>query len=198
MFVDDVDMNNFPSYFDVKVHNHFRSKERLVNIMHMIAMKNNFEFKVDRSNKSRLYFSCVNDGCTWDLKAATLNKKSNFWKITSYVNIHTCVKDIMTNNHKQATCSIVADCIKSWHVDEATIEKLCPNDIISRMRNHHGVDISYFKAWKGRDLALDSIRGSAEDSYALLPRIGAALKETNPSTFIISIFFLLQYSNFSC
>ena len=46
--------------------------------MHMIAMKNNFEFNVDRSNKSRLYFNYVNDGCSWDLKAATLNKKNNF------------------------------------------------------------------------------------------------------------------------
>ena len=56
------------------------------------------------------------------------------------------------------------------------------------MRNHHGVKI-YFKAWKGHDLALDSIRGNAEDSYALLPRIGAALKETNLRTFVISTFF---------
>ena len=47
----------------------------------------------------------------------------------------------------------------------------------------------YFKAWKGHDLALDSIRGNAEDSYALLPRIGAALKETNLRTFVISTFF---------
>ena len=41
----------------------------------------------------------------------------------------------------------------------------------------YSVGISYFKAWKARGLALDLIRGSVEDSYALLPTVAESLKE---------------------
>ena len=74
-------------------------------IMYMIAIRNNFQFKLDRSSKSRLYFVCVNDGCSWDMKAAIVSKHSNFWYVTLYKSSHSCVKDIRTNNHGQATSS---------------------------------------------------------------------------------------------
>ena len=64
------------------------------------------------------------------------------------------------------------------------------------MRKDHGVDISYHKAWKGRELALDATRGNAEDSDKKLPIIAAALKEKNEGTscyfcFLFFLFFLL-------
>ena len=78
VFVDGVDLKNFCRFFDIKVHNHFKSKSSLVKIMHMIAIRYNFKSKVDRSNKTRLYFVYVNDGCSWNLKAAAVSKDSNF------------------------------------------------------------------------------------------------------------------------
>ena len=100
VFVDDVDLKNFPKFSDVKVHNHFKSKSSLVKIMHKIVIRNNFQFNVDRSSKTRLYFICVNDGCSWDLKVAVVSKDSNFWHAISYKNSPSCIKDIRTNNHR--------------------------------------------------------------------------------------------------
>ena len=37
------------------------------------------------------------------------------------------------------------------------------------MNRQHEINISYEKAWRAREFALESIRGSPEESYNLLP-----------------------------
>ncbi|KAA0035755.1 uncharacterized protein E6C27_scaffold403G00270 [Cucumis melo var. makuwa] len=51
------------------------------------------------------------------------------------------------------------------------------------MKIHHGVYISYDKAWRGREIALNSIRGTPEDSYAMLSAFSDALIRNNPGTY---------------
>ncbi|KAA0044975.1 uncharacterized protein E6C27_scaffold74G002830 [Cucumis melo var. makuwa] len=36
----------------------------------------------------------------------------------------------------------------------------CPSDVINYMKIHHGVNVSYDKAWRGREIALNFIRGT--------------------------------------
>ncbi|TYK23824.1 protein FAR1-RELATED SEQUENCE 4-like [Cucumis melo var. makuwa] len=48
------------------------------------------------------------------------------------------------------------------------------------MKIHHGVNISYDKAWRGRKIALNSIRGTPEDSYVMLSTFLDALIQNNP------------------
>ncbi|CAL8109140.1 unnamed protein product [Prunus armeniaca] len=56
------------------------------------------------------------------------------------------------------------------------------SDIIKDVRQNFGVTISYSKAWRSRELALKIIRGSAEESYALLPSYCYVLERTNSGT----------------
>ncbi|CAL8996235.1 unnamed protein product [Prunus brigantina] len=56
------------------------------------------------------------------------------------------------------------------------------SDIIKDVRQNFGVTISYSKAWRSRELAIKIIRGSAEESYALLPSYCYELERTNPGT----------------
>ncbi|KAA0051564.1 protein FAR1-RELATED SEQUENCE 4-like [Cucumis melo var. makuwa] len=48
---------------------------------------------------------------------------------------------------------------------------------------HHGGNISYDKAWRGHEIALNSIRGTPEDSYAMLSAFSDALIRNNPGTY---------------
>ena len=45
--------------------------------------------------------------------------------------------------------------MKSCLNDDASLEKLAPEEIKTRMKKDYGVDVSYFVAWKGRALVLD-------------------------------------------
>ena len=198
MFVDNVNIENIPSFFDVKVNNMFTTKENLFTIMREIAIINNFEFVVDKSSQSRVYLSCSVGTCSWKFRARSLNGNKNIWKIAHYVNKHSCLLDISHNNHRQASCSFVSACLKKIFVDESVAEKFTPKDIILLMRKDHGVDISYYKAWKGRELALNAMRGNAEDSYKNLPIISAALKEKNEGSLCYIYIFFLFYVLLLC
>ncbi|KAA0042312.1 protein FAR-RED ELONGATED HYPOCOTYL 3-like [Cucumis melo var. makuwa] len=54
-----------------------------------------------------------------------------------------------------------------------------PSDVINYMKIHHGVNVSYDKAWRGREFALNSIRVTLEDSYAMLSAFSDALIRNN-------------------
>ena len=77
MFVDDVDIEKLPSFFNVKVNNMFRSKDSLLNIMHKIAIVNNFEFDVEKSSQSCVYLSSKVASCSWKFRVWSLNGNSN-------------------------------------------------------------------------------------------------------------------------
>lgn len=43
-----------------------------------------------------------------------------------------------------------------------------PKDIVHFIYSEHGLNITYQKAWRACEAALDEMRGSLEDSYKLL------------------------------
>lgn len=185
VLIDGLDFENFPTVFDVKKHYMFHTKEYLGKVMHLIAIRNNFQFKVKRSTLRRYSLVCVKDKCCWKLNAAS-GKESTFWVITSYDKEHSCELDIVSNDHKQASSFLVAECIKRKLRMEGCENKSCPKDIVNWMCEQYGVKISYYKGWRARQKALDSIRGTAEESYALIPVIGEALKDKNTGICVCS------------
>ncbi|CAA7015041.1 unnamed protein product [Microthlaspi erraticum] len=50
------------------------------------------------------------------------------------------------------------------------------------MLDHHSVRVSYWKAWRARELAMDSAKGSTAASYGLLPAYLHLLNVSNPGT----------------
>ncbi|XP_062114150.1 protein FAR1-RELATED SEQUENCE 3-like [Humulus lupulus] len=50
------------------------------------------------------------------------------------------------------------------------------------MKVDYGVGVTYNKAWRVKELAVDDVRGSNEESYALLPSYLHMLKLANPGT----------------
>ncbi|KAM1262833.1 hypothetical protein ACFX2G_028523 [Malus domestica] len=58
-----------------------------------------------------------------------------------------------------------------------------PRDIIEDMRKDMCVSISYVKAWRAKEHALELVRGSPEESYSLLPSYFAVLEAKNPEIY---------------
>ena len=57
-----------------------------------------------------------------------------------------------------------------------------PNEIMQVMLGDHDVNISYWKAWRAREVALDNAKGSSGASYNLLPDYLQRLVASNPGT----------------
>ncbi|WKA02277.1 hypothetical protein VitviT2T_020488 [Vitis vinifera] len=77
----------------------------------------------------------------------------------------------------------------SWLIGESIREtyqgvgcEFQPKDIVADIRKQYGIQISYDKAWRAKELALGSIRGSPEESYKTLPSYCYILEQKIPGT----------------
>ena len=98
-----------------------------------------------------------------------------------YDNTHVCslIHD-ENEDHKQASSQVIGNVIKSKYDGIARIYK--PKEIVHDFRVQYAVTISYDKAWRAREFALQSVRGTAEESFKLLPSYFAMLEARNPGT----------------
>ena len=59
-----------------------------------------------------------------------------------------------------------------------------PGDIIKYMQQDYGVSMSYKKALRSKEKALEALYGTDEQSYAFLPTLSYMLKTKNPGSVI--------------
>ena len=68
--------------------------------------------------------------------------------------------------HKQAKASLIANFVK----DRLRFNNMyTPKEIMFDFQMEFGVTISYRKAYLGREIAMNEIRGSFEESFQILP-----------------------------
>ncbi|CAL2270546.1 unnamed protein product [Prunus armeniaca] len=91
--------------------------------------------------------------------------------------VHECDLRFVHDDHLQAIAALVATSFKRKLKDSRTI--YTPSDIMRDVKHNFGFTIHY---WKARELALFSIRGSAEEAYYILPAYCYELEHMNPST----------------
>lgn len=113
----------------------------------------------------------------------------NILSVTKYVWKHTFNVDVVKCDHQQASSPVVSECIKNKFSEDV----LFPKKIINHMRTKFGVGISYYKAWQAIELALRFLRGSTEDSYALLLYFTKALMFNNIGLFLYSNIFIYYH-----
>ncbi|OVA05237.1 hypothetical protein BVC80_8095g4 [Macleaya cordata] len=63
-----------------------------------------------------------------------------------------------------------------------------PKDIIKRFKTYYGVDLEYYFAYAGRNLAMTEIYGDAAKSYSKLIWYTEALKKSNPGSHTMDLF----------
>ncbi|GMN60209.1 hypothetical protein TIFTF001_029300 [Ficus carica] len=109
--------------------------------MHLIASRGNFEFKVDKYNVDFYVLSCIVDGCTWMVRASRISGR-DIWVVRKYVSQHTCPRDVVSNEHHQASSQFVSELLKA-DFSLGINERARPRDAMALMCGKHGVEISY-------------------------------------------------------
>ncbi|KAL1207798.1 hypothetical protein V5N11_013972 [Cardamine amara subsp. amara] len=78
------------------------------------ALERKFEFKTLWSNKTRVILGCVDDKCSWRLRALVV-PHSEFFVVRKLVDKHTCDTTHGNPNHEQATATTLASLICSGY-----------------------------------------------------------------------------------
>ena len=143
------------------------------------AINNKFQFKTKRSEPREYLATCVDDNCKWYIRASKIKKTETF-VVRKYVNTHTCSLDIIMEDHRQANCNVIGELVKTKFSSFKRIHT--PSDIMKDMLDDYGVSMSYSKACRSKEKALQLVRGKVDDSYQQLPMYLHMLTVANPGT----------------
>lgn len=125
---------------------------------------------------------CVAIDCPWRVYAAKVDGSRNF-QIRQATLMHSCSVDARRNYHKLATTQVIGELIQSRFIGikrgptPATIRKIMLDDF--------NVTVSYWKSWRSREIAMESVLGSMAGSYALMPAYMGLLQTTNPGSICV-------------
>ncbi|BBN70309.1 hypothetical protein Prudu_1456S003400 [Prunus dulcis] len=156
----------------------YPNKIALLKTISLAAIRGHFRFRTVQSGKRRFCVRCWQVPCPWKLRAYKVGLHE--FKVVKYDPLHECDLRFVSSHHPQATAELVSDCVKWRFQDARSIYTAA--DIKTDVKKKFGVSISYSTAWRSRELAFKTMRGSAEESYSLLPSYCYELERTNPGT----------------
>ncbi|XP_075491023.1 uncharacterized protein LOC142529379 [Primulina tabacum] len=158
----------------------FSSKTEVKKVLSKIALNSSFEFESFKSSRNIYSVRYVNKGCSWRIWTSK-HKNSTDFVIRTYSNTHNCDLTRMRKRHQQASSSVVCDMlVEKFRGQHKTPQ---PKSIMTMMRNK-GVDIIYYKALKGKQLAHDNFRDDPERSFGLLHSYLKMVERMNPGSII--------------
>ncbi|KAL0655426.1 hypothetical protein Bca4012_076010 [Brassica carinata] len=164
---------------DLFVGKTFETRNTFKQHMSLYDIKNKF---VDRSAKSApsvMVLECIGQTCTWRVYAV-LVKGSSMYEVRKIGGEHSCSIDERSGYQRQATSSVIGEMLRQQFSGTGVGPR--PREIRQVMRGDHAVNISYWKAWRSREVAVDIAKGSCGASYQSLPNYLQRLVVANPGT----------------
>ncbi|KAL5581810.1 hypothetical protein UlMin_014252 [Ulmus minor] len=165
--------------FDVEVSDVLNNKKEFQKRLHLMMIRTRYEFKVQKSSPNLVVVHCMDNNCSWRVCGMRL-MNTGCWMVTKFMKEHTCTVDYKREGHRQSTSWVIGDCLKNRYI--ALSRTFKPKDIVDDVRERFGVQITYNKAWRAREAAYDTLRGTPEESYTFLPSFLYVLVECNPGT----------------
>lgn len=175
------DGNDITSTEHLYVGQVFVDRDAFKTHMSLYALANKFRYFVRKSEPGKVVLQCSGLSCSWRVYAAKIHGSVHF-EIKTVENTHRCTVDERGQFRKHATSSIVGGMMRKKYIGTGSGPR--PGAIREMMRTDHSVPISYWTAWKSREIAIEHGRGNAEEAYANLPSYLQQLATANPGTLV--------------
>ncbi|KAK3223935.1 hypothetical protein Dsin_010960 [Dipteronia sinensis] len=143
-------------------------------------MRENFKWKVKKSNKTTLHLVCIIDKCTWKLKAVRRDERTYF-QVRSSINQYSCPLKEIHHRHRQASAVIIREFIAP-RLQQQDGRFIRPKDIITDMKTMFDIQIMYSKTHQALHYALSLTYETHEETFQLLSSFGYVLEQQNPGT----------------
>ncbi|ESQ49473.1 hypothetical protein EUTSA_v10020100mg [Eutrema salsugineum] len=141
------------------------------------AIANQFGFRYKKNDSHRVTVKCKAEGCPWRIHASRLST-TQLICIKKMNPSHTC-EGAGGINGLQTSRSWVASIIKE---KLKVFPNYKPKDIVSDIKEEYGIQLNYFQAWRGKEIAREQLQGSYKDGYKQLPLLCEKIMETNPGS----------------
>ncbi|XP_020089022.1 uncharacterized protein LOC109710698 [Ananas comosus] len=118
-----------------------------------------------KCNDHKITARCHVSDCPWRIKARQVPGIAQWW-VKKFDSQHTCSRAIGGLGHRNCDAAFIAAFVREQVVAN---EKYTLKMVQTEILRQHGVKISYWKAYRARELVLQEMRGDFESSFALLP-----------------------------
>ncbi|KAG7584249.1 Zinc finger SWIM-type [Arabidopsis suecica] len=143
------------------------------------AINRKFSYRNHRTTNDVVIVRCVSDACPWRVYCLRLDESEYFEIRTAHLE-HTCPVEIRSQYPRQATTSVISQIMKSKYAGSGA--RPTPVAIRRALMEEYSVNVSYWKAWRSRELAMDLAKGSPNGSYGILPSYLHMLSRENVGT----------------
>ncbi|KAG7534144.1 Transposase MuDR plant [Arabidopsis thaliana x Arabidopsis arenosa] len=143
------------------------------------AINRKFSFRNHRTTNDVVIVRCVSDLCPWRVYCVRL-EETEYFEVRTVMLEHNCPIDVRSQFQRQATTSVISEIMKSKYTGAG----MGPNPMSMRqaLLDEYSLNVSYWKAWRSRELALDMAKGSTTSSYGILPSYLHMLCKSNVGT----------------
>ncbi|CAH9075916.1 unnamed protein product [Cuscuta epithymum] len=142
------------------------------------AIANQFAFKYKKNDSHRVTVKCKAEGCQWRIHASRLST-TQLICIKKMNPTHTCEGAVVTTGY-QATRSWVASIVKE---KLRVFPNYKPKDIVNDIKEEYGIQLNYFQAWRGKEIAKEQLQGSYKEAYSQLPIFCEKVMESNVGSY---------------
>lgn len=157
----------------------YPSKKHLKEAITQWAMSTQRVFRTDVSSQKFLTMTCRSPGCPARVHGY-VPKYDVKWVVSDLVP-HSCVIPRMLADHKNLTSSLVAQLLFNEIVQKKAMPVKAIQDTV---KIRYKYTISYGKAWRAKQKALEDRFGSFFDSYDCVVRLLQTLQTRNPGTYV--------------
>jgi hypothetical protein len=159
----------------------FIDKANFLETLRTYAIRNEFETKLEHSDRDRYRARCKDPDCEWKVFAKKLHGGNTFMVVKlSDIDVHTCFSSA-TIKGREATINWLSHKSKDIVKEDPT---LSAKKLQKRLEKHYNIDLSYWKVWSAKKSAMNDLHGTWEESFTMLWRFKAAVEESFPGSII--------------
>ncbi|KAK1645997.1 hypothetical protein QYE76_063802 [Lolium multiflorum] len=172
----------------------FPSKRHMQDAIIKWAMASQRQLRTTVSSGKYLTMECVDINCP-ERVHGYVPKYDTTWRVSDFV-AHTCELASIRNDHSNLTSNLIARLLYTEIVEG---QAMGVKSIQKNVKKHHLYTISYGKAWRAKQRAMEMRFGSFRDAYDAVVRLLQTLQARNPDTYVnIQDLFLPEFPTGFC
>jgi zinc finger SWIM domain-containing protein 3 len=160
----------------------FKNKEELKVTCQMLTIKENFEYSVSKSDRSRLTLKCSKEDCLWRLHASKMTDEiDSSFQIKTMNAEHNCMK-VQHLGHRQASAKFIEKQIQTKLNDNVFYRSI---NIKQNICCKHDILMIYKQFYQAKQQALQAINDTEKNAYATMSKYCKDLKRNNSESTIV-------------
>nr|XP_051211810.1 uncharacterized protein LOC127329321 [Lolium perenne] len=170
----------------------FPSKRHMQDAIMKWEMASQRQLRTTVSSEKYLTMECVDINCPGRVHGY-VPKYDTTWRVSDFV-AHSCELASILNDHCNLSSNLIARLLYTEIVEGQAMRV---NAIQKNVKKHHFYTISYGKAWRAKQRAMEMRFGSFRDAYDAVVRLLQTLQARNPDTYVnIQDMFLPEYPSY--